>query len=173
MDDTHPAETQVTSVERLDLQRYLGRWFEIGRLPLRFEDLHARNITAQYSLRDDGTVRVDNRCLDDNGKPSQAIGRAVPDDGHEGRLRVSFLPPSLRWIPFARANYWVLKIDDDYRYALVGTPDHKYLWLLSRTATVPPEIEAEYLEAAREQGFDLSEWIRPEQSGETVDDSDL
>lgn len=156
------------SVEDLDLERYLGLWFEIGRLPLRFEDDGARDVTAHYSLNDDGSVRVDNRCIDAEGEPTQALGQAEPDPEHAGRLRVSFLPEALRWIPFTRADYWVLRIDAGYRHALVGTPDLKHLWLLARDPRIDAAVEDEYLTAAREQGYDLGEWIRPAQSGGRV-----
>lgn len=161
------------SVEDLELERYLGLWYEIGRLPLRFEDEGARDVTAHYSLNDDGSVRVDNRCIDADGEPVQALGQAEPDADHVGRLRVSFLPEALRWIPFTRADYWVLKIDPEYQYALVGTPDRKYLWLLAREPEVEAAVEDEYLSAARAQGYELGDWIRPEQSGERVTDAQL
>lgn len=160
----------VTSVPDLDLERYAGLWYEIGRLPLKFEDEGARDVTAEYSLQDDGTVRVDNRCIDEEGEPTQALGEAMPDGDHPGRLRVTFLPTALRWIPFTQADYWVLAIDDEYRHALVGTPDHKNLWLLSRTPHVAPGVEGDYLAEATRQGFDLAEWIRPVQSGARVTD---
>lgn len=163
----------VTSVPELNLERYLGLWYEIGRLPLKFEDDDARDITAEYSLQDDGKVRVDNRCIDEAGEPTQALGEAVPDDEHAGRLRVTFLPAALRWIPFTQADYWVLKIDADYRYALVGTPDHKNLWLLARNPHIGAEVVEEYLTEARRQGFDLAAWIRPEQSGSRVTDDQI
>lgn len=164
---------EVVSVSQLDLERYLGLWFEIGRLPLKFEDEDARDVTAEYSLQDDGHVQVDNRCLNEQGEPTQALGRAVPDADHPGRLRVSFLPAALRWIPFTEADYWVLKIDPDYRHALVGTPAHKHLWLLAREAGISAETEAEFLAEARRQGFALDQWIRPEQSGVRVTDDQL
>lgn len=162
------AERDVQSVAKLDLERYLGLWFEVGRLPLQFEADGARDVTAEYTLNDGGTVIVDNRCLDEQGQPVQALGEAVPDDEHPGRLRVTFLPEGLRWIPFTKADYWVLKVDEEYRWALVGTPDRKHLWLLSREPRVPDAVEREYLDEARSQGFDLGEWIRPEQSGSVV-----
>lgn len=162
----------VQSVAAFDLQRYLGLWFEIGRLPLRFEDDGARDITAHYSLGGDGTVRVDNRCLDETGEPTQALGEAVPQE-QPGRLRVSFLPEALRWIPFTRADYWVLKVDEQYRHALVGTPDHKHLWLLCRDPEIDPAVESAYFEEAERQGYELAEWIRPDQSGDHVTDEDL
>jgi len=163
----------VTSVPEFDLGRYLGLWYEIGRLPLKYEDEDARDITAEYSLEDDGKVRVDNRCIDEEGEPAQAIGEAIPDEEHAGRLRVTFLPAALRWIPFTQADYWLLKIDDDYQHALVGTPNHKNLWLLARTPHIAPEVEDEHLAEAVRQGFDLAQWIRPEQSGSPVTDDQL
>jgi apolipoprotein D and lipocalin family protein len=159
---------EVHSVPALELHRYLGLWFEIGRLPLRFEEDDARDVTAEYSLNEDGTVRVDNRCLDADGRPVQAIGHGLPDADHPGRLEVTFLPEALRWIPFTKADYWVLRVDEEYRHALVGTPDRKHLWLLARDARIPDAVEQSYLASARDQGFDLASWVRPEQSGQVV-----
>ena len=115
-------------------------------------------------------MRVDNRCLDKDGKPSQAIGRATPVDGIPGRLQVSFVPGLLRWIPFTKGDYWVLKIDDAYTVVLVGTPDRKNLWLLAREPSVDADTEAAYLAEATRQGFDLEKWITPQQSGRRVTD---
>jgi apolipoprotein D and lipocalin family protein len=159
---------EVRSVETLDLQRYLGLWFEIGRLPMRFEDDDAVDVTAEYSLNEDGGVRVDNRCLDAERQPARALGQADPDPEHAGRLRVSFLPAGLRWIPFTRADYWVLRIDEHYRHALVGTPDREYLWLLAREPRIDPAVEREYLAEAERQGYELEAWIRTPQSGARV-----
>ncbi|MFK4850882.1 lipocalin family protein [Microbacterium sp. ZW T6_19] len=161
-------EKMARSVSALELARYLGLWYEQGRLPLRFEDDEARDVTAEYSLADDGTVTVDNRCLDKNGEPERALGQAIPDPDHPGRLRVSFLPEKLRWLPFTRADYWVLRVDEDYEHALVGTPDHRYLWLLSRQTQVDDAVAEGFLQTARDQGFDLTGWITTPQSGAVV-----
>ncbi len=163
----------VTSVGSLDLDRYSGLWYEIGRLPLRWEAADAADITANYTIEDDGSVRVDNRCIDKGGAPSQAIGRATPVKGKPGQLQVSFLPEFLRWVPFTKGDYWVLKIDDAYTVALVGTPDHKNLWLLAREPRIDPATAAAYLSEATRQGFDLGQWITPTQSGGRVTDEQL
>lgn len=162
-------EREPHSVEQLDMQRYLGLWYELGRLPLRFEDDSATDVTAEYSLNDDGTVQVDNRCFDEDGEPTQALGQGIPDEQHAGRLEVTFLPEGLRWIPFTKADYWVLKVDEGYRYALVGTPDHRHLWLLGREPRIDRATRDEYLAEARSQGYDLETWIEPEQSGRRVE----
>lgn len=163
--------TDVTAVPHLDLNKYLGRWYEICRLPLRWEDETATDITATYSLNEDGSVRVDNRCFDEDGQPSQAVGEAVPVDNANSRLKVTFLPEFVRWIPFTKGDYWVLKIDAAYYTALVGTPDRKYLWILSREPQLAEVTKAEYLDEARRQGFDLSDLITPQHTGREVTDA--
>jgi apolipoprotein D and lipocalin family protein len=161
----------VHAVPKVDLARYLGRWYEIRRLPLRQEDRDATDITATYSLTEDGAVRVDNRCIDGSGKPVRAVGEAVPADDTNARLKVTFLPEFLRWAPFTKGDYWILKLDPAYRIALVGTPDHQHLWLLARDRELPPADVEEYLGEARRQGFELSGLIAPRQTGRDVTDA--
>lgn len=163
----------VTTVPRVDVDRYLGTWFEICRLPMKWEDETARDITATYSLNENGSIRVDNRCIDAEGKPTQAIGEGVPVDDSNARLTVSFLPEFLRWIPFTRGDYWVLKLDDDYQVSLVGDPARKFLWLLARDPQLSEPVKHEYLSYARAIGYDLSALITPHQSGEKVSTSAL
>lgn len=163
-------EREVRSVEHLDLDKYLGLWYEIVRLPLKWEDTHATNITARYSRKENGKIRVDNRSFDNEGHPGQAIAEATPVDGEPGQLKVNFAPKYIRWIPFTSGDYWVLKIDDDYRVALVGTPDHENLWVLARDPHLPEETLDEYLAEARAQGFELDKLIRPVHDGRVVTD---
>jgi len=160
----------VATVPRVDLTRYAGRWYEICRLPLRWEDETATDITANYSLNANGTVRVDNRCFDARGKPSQAVGEARPVDGTNTLLKVSFLPKLLRWIPYTSGDYWVLMLDPDYRAALVGSPDHKYLWVLSREPWLHQVTLDQYLAEARRQGFSLTNLITVRHTGRTITD---
>lgn len=163
--------TDVTAIPSLDLSHYLGRWYEICRLPLKYEDEAATNITATYSLNEDGTVHVDNRCFDEDGKPVQALGQATPVDDANSRLKVTFLPEFIRWIPFTSGDYWVLKIDPDYRVSLVGTPDRKNLWLLARGPDLAEATREEYLAEARRQGFELSALVTPRHTGREVTDA--
>jgi apolipoprotein D and lipocalin family protein len=165
MSDT---QNDVATVNSLDLDRYLGTWFEICRLPLKWEDADASDVTATYSLGDDGKIGVENRCIGADGKPDRAIGVAVPQDATHARLKVSFLPQYLRWIPFTEGDYWVLAVAPDYSVALVGTPDRKHLWLLARTAALPADVVDNYLAVARSQGFELDRLITPRQSGQKV-----
>ena len=75
-------------------------------------------------------------------------------------MKVSFLPKGLRWVPFSKGDYWVLRVDEDYQVALVGGPSHRYLWLLSRTPDVDEAVIEDYLNTAKAQGYDLSKLIR-------------
>lgn len=165
--------TDPTTVSAVDLARYAGLWYEIGRLPLRWEPADASDVTAEYTVNDDDTVTVDNRCLDDENEPTQSLGRARVADDDTAKLRVSFLPEFLRWIPFTEGDYWILKLDDAYRTALVGSPDRKYLWLLHRKPHLDDDAQDAYLSHAREQGYDLAAWIATPQSGGRVTDEDL
>lgn len=163
----------IQTVATVDLDRYQGTWFEIFRLPLKWEDETASDITATYSLNADGSIRVDNRCIDEDGKPSQAIGRAVAVDESNARLTVSFLPQWLRWLPYTKGDYWVFRLDPGYRIALVGSPDRRYLWLLAREPHLSVAEQQPYLDWAHNAGFDLARLIRPIQTGNRVSDEAL
>ncbi|MBB4594135.1 apolipoprotein D and lipocalin family protein [Xanthomonas arboricola] len=158
----HP---DLTTVPSLDLNRYLGTWYEIARLPIRFEDADCTDVSAHYSLQDDGSVRVQNRCLTAAGELEEAVGEARAIDDTHGRLEVTFLPEGLRWIPFTKGDYWVMRIDPEYTAALVGSPDRKYLWLLARLPQLDENIAQAYLAQAREQGFDLARLIHTPHTG--------
>jgi len=160
---------EPTTVPSLDLQRYLGTWYEVARLPMRHEPADYTDISATYSLQADGKLRVQNRALDGQGERQESVGEAtvVPGSGN-AKLEVTFLPEALRWIPFTKGDYWVLRIDDEYRTALVGGPDRKYLWLLARS----PELDAatcdDFLATARTQGYDLTGLIHARHSGRPI-----
>ncbi|MGY1530170.1 lipocalin family protein [Luteimonas sp. A649] len=160
------AHDAPATVPAVDLQRYLGTWYEIARLPMRYEPEDYRNITATYTLQDDGKVRVANRAIDGKGEPQESIGEATPVDGsQDSKLEVSFLPQGLRWIPFTKGDYWILRLDPDYRIALVGSPDRKYLWLLAREPRLDASTREDYLATARAQGFELDDLIDTPQGG--------
>ena len=154
----------VTALPALDLQRYLGTWYEIARLPMKHEPENATDVTAHYSLDEEGRVRVRNRCRVD-GQVEESVGQATPVDEGHSRLEVSFLPEGLRWIPFTKGDYWVLKLDTGYRVALVGTPDHQFLWLLAREPRLDPLVRKAFLDEALRQGFDLGALIDTPHTG--------
>ena len=152
------------TISHLDLTRYLGRWFEIARLPMRHEPANATDITATYSLDEQGAIRVQNRMRLD-GEVEESIGQARPVDESNSKLEVTFLPAGLRWIPFTKGDYWVLKLDDAYSVSLVGSPDRKYLWLLARHPHLDEATRNHYLACAQGQGYDLAGLIHTPHTG--------
>lgn len=139
-----------TTVKELDLNRYMGTWYEIARFPHSFEkDLVG--VTATYSLRDDGKISVVNEgykyTLD--GEQSKAVGKAkIPDKTEPGRLKVSFFC-------FFYGDYYVLELDPDYQYVMLGSSSDKYFWILSRTPQMAPDVYEMLLEKARKRGYNL------------------
>ena len=133
-------------VEDLDLQRYVGKWYEIARIPNRFQKKCDANTTAEYTLLEDGRIEVLNRCRKENGEYMDAKGVAKLAAGdNPARLEVSFVKVfgrSLFW-----GDYWVIGLGEDYDYAIVGHPDRKYGWILSRT----PQLDDETLQSIHEQ----------------------
>ena len=150
-----------TSVPALDLQRYSGQWHEIAHLPMFFQRKCVANITATYTPRADGTVGVRNACDEKDGTRSVSEGTARPVAGHPGRLAVRFAPRWLAWAPMVWADYWVVDLDPEYRWAVVGGPDRQYLWILSRSATMPrAEYEAIRARAAQ-RGYPVDKLVLP------------
>ncbi len=153
-------------VAPVDLKRYVGTWHEQARLPNRYEKPCVGSVTAEYRLQDDGTVEVRNRCLQEDGTLDEAVGVARPvetgDTPGAGRLKVSFAPEWLSWVPMVWGDYWILKLDRDYQVALVGTPDRKNLWVLSRAPQLDEATLKAELEYARTLGFDVDSVVRSE-----------
>ncbi|HWQ52321.1 MAG TPA: lipocalin family protein [Bryobacteraceae bacterium] len=150
----------VEVVPSVDLNRYQGTWYEIARFPNRFQRKCQGDTTATYTLRPDGKVTVVNRCREESGSFNTATGtaRLASKDGPNAKLKVTFF-----W-PFS-GDYWIIGLDPGYRWALVGDPARKYLWILSRE---PRMDDAEYqrvVDLARGQGFDVSRLLRTKQGG--------
>ena len=146
-----------STVEEFDLSRYLGKWYEIARFDHSFER-GMQNVTAEYSLRDDGKVSVFNSGWKGE-KFKLAEGKAkYPDPKNDpGHLRVSFFL-------FFYSDYNVMLLDNDYSVALVGSRSPNYLWILSRTPEVDQEVLDVLLEEAQNRGYDVSKLIWVDQS---------
>lgn len=153
------AAQPVTSVEQLDLSRYAGHWHEIARLPVSYQRRCASDITAHYTLRSDGTIGVRNACRTKDGETAAVDGVARQVEGHPARLQVRFAPDWLGWLPLVWADYWVLALDPDYQWSLVGEPDRKYLWILARSPSMDAALFASLKQRAEEMGYDLSDLV--------------
>ncbi len=152
----------LSTVEAVDLERYLGKWYEIARLDAWFEK-NCVNATAEYTL-DKDVIQVVNSCHihSPSGELKRATGRAtVVPDSNNAKLKVSFLPGFLSFLdPLFSGDYWILKLDADYKVVLVGDPSKKYLWILARNKTLDSKTYDEYVHYAKELGFETSKLIK-------------
>lgn len=153
--------------DNVDLGRYAGTWYEQARLPNRFQESCAGDVQAEYSLLPDSTLRVINQCRTAEGKTklAEGIGRLADDgtDANPARLEVRFAPGWLSWLPPVWGDYWIIRLDADERYSLVGTPDRKYLWVLSRDKDADATKIDVLLDYARTLGFSVDEVVRTPQ----------
>jgi apolipoprotein D and lipocalin family protein len=141
----------LQTVPYVDLNRYAGKWYEIASFPQRFQK-GCNCTTAEYTMTDKGYVIVENRCNKDSvhGKQSYIKGKVfVKKNSGNAKLKVQFF-----W-PF-KGKYWIIDLADDYSYAVVGHPNRKYLWILSRTPTMNDATYQQIISRLKEKGFDTS-----------------
>lgn len=158
------AQPELEVVEHVDLERYLGTWYEIASYPAWFQK-NCTAVTAEYSLRDDGLIRVINSCRKGSleGTLKQSTGRAkVVDQTTNAKLKVSFFGPF--W-----GDYWIVDLDPEYRWAVVGVPNRKYLWILSRTSTIDEELYREIVGRLPAIGYNPDRLSRTLQPGAQAD----
>lgn len=150
---------ELRTVPSVDLERYLGTWFEIASYPAWFQK-NCTAVTAEYRRRNDGLIEVVNSCRKKtlDGKFKQSTGRAkIVDTESNAKLKVSFFGPF--WGP-----YWIIDLDDNYQWAVVGVPSRKYLWILSRTPQMDEDVYTGILERLIDQGYDpnrLNKTLQP------------
>ena len=145
------SKNDLETVTKVELDKYLGKWYEIAHLPAGFQN-GCNQTTATYTLRDNGNISVLNECTK-NGKHKKAKGTAKIVDKQTGaKLRVTFF-----W-PFY-GDYWIIKLGEKYDFAVVGTPNRKYLWILSRTPKMDQKLYTEITEFARSKGFNTDNLI--------------
>lgn len=154
----NPARPPLTLTDRLDLNRYQGRWYEIARLPNRFQRQCVSDVSAEYRLRPDGLVDVTNRCraADGSWRQSQGVARQDPGDQRKAALQVRFAPAWLSFLPQVWGDYRVMALSPDHDHALVGSENRRYLWVLAREPGLAQEALQSLLEQAADQGFDVN-----------------
>ena len=161
------ANVPLPTQDWVEPARYVGRWYEIARLPNRFQEQCAGDVAATYSLRDDGRITVANKCRTKDGGVDRAegIARRADPQGPASRLKVRFAPAWLSFLPWVWGDYWILELDREYRFALVGEPSRKYLWILSRNPVMDPAAYDGLVARAAALGFDASRLVRTPQAG--------
>ena len=150
------AAAPVTSVPELELSRYAGHWYEIAHLPVSFQRQCAADVTVSYALRADGRIEVRNACLTRDGRRAEADGVARTVEGHPGRFQVRFVPGWLSWLPLVWADYWVIALDPEYQWVVVGDPDREYLWILAREPAMDADLFERLKARAEAMGYDLA-----------------
>jgi apolipoprotein D and lipocalin family protein len=157
----HDAKAQtgtgrVKPVQNFDVDRYMGRWYELGRFPNRFQKKCTGDVVVFYARRPDGRLDVRNTCATAAGTiEAVGVGRRVDASGPASVLEVRFAPAWLSFLP-VWGDYWIIDLAEDYSTAVVGTPSRDYLWILSRTPHVDEPTWLRLIEAARGQGYDVS-----------------
>lgn len=145
----------LATVDHVDIERYQGKWYEIARLPNSFQE-DCFCTTAEYKIIDESTLSVVNACSEDsiNGELDEATGKAfVVEGSNNAKLKVQFF-----W-PF-KGDYWIIELDEqDYQYAVVGTPSRKYLWILSRTPHISDSLYNDLKSRISKKGFDTTKLI--------------
>lgn len=157
------AQPPLETVPAVDVARYMGRWFEIARYPMWFQRRCAKNAVAEYALRKNGSVRVENRCTAADGRVICARGNArIADERTHAKFKVKFSP----FMP--GADYWIVDLDPGYRWAVVGEPKRRYLWILSRTPALEAQTFDGICERLRAQHYAPENLVRTIQDGAQV-----
>lgn len=142
----------LATVEKVQLDKYLGTWHEIARFEHFFEK-DCKNVSANYSMLNEDTIKVINKCTKiTTNQKKEVTGRAYALDSSNSKLKVSFFRPFY-------GDYWVLDLDEDYQYALIGTPSREYLWILARDTKLDEKTKDELLRKLPSLGFDASKLI--------------
>jgi len=154
------SQEELQVVSKVDLNRYLGKWYEIATIPMRFQ-LGCNCVTAEYSLKENGRVKVVNSCRKDSptGPFKSVTGQAKVVKGtNNAKLKVSFFWPF--W-----GNYWIINLDDkDYQWAVVSDPSRKYLWILSHTPQMDDELYLKLVDYCKSVGLSTDLLVKTDQS---------
>jgi apolipoprotein D and lipocalin family protein len=145
-------QSSPKTVDYVYLNKYVGLWYEIAKIPNRFQSQCVKGTTAKYTLNENGEIDVINSCIDEDNETDDANGLArVVDKKTNAKLEVSFVS-FFGWRPFW-GDYWIIGLDENYQWAIVGTPNRKYGWILSRTPKLEAEILNKIFSILKEQGY--------------------
>ena len=152
----HAEPAPLASIERLDVGRYMGTWYQIAHYPNRFQAKCVGETSATYSLLPGGTVSVLNRCRLADGRMNEALGEARQLGGSDSpRLQVRFAPAWLGFLPFVWGNYWIIDLDPAYDLVAISEPQRDYLWILARQPEVDPARLAALKQRLAGMGFEV------------------
>jgi len=146
------------------LHRYSGGWSEIAKYPNRFQKQCVANTTANYTLKPNGKFEVLNKCrLEDKSVDAAEAEGKIGDKKNNSKLKVRFAPGFVSWLPFVWANYWVIDLDPNYEYAVVGEPKREYLWILSRKPQMDEATYSAIIAKIETMGYDTKRIVKTPQ----------
>lgn len=159
------AEKPVETINYVDLNKYLGKWYEVASIPQSFQKQCVGNTTAEYSLAENHLISVVNSCDTKNGERKIGEGRAkIVDQKTNSKLKVTFVK-FFGWTFAFGGKYWILDVDEDYSNALVGDPTREYAWILSRTPSLSMDVAISSERHFKAQGYDTCKILTSIQSG--------
>lgn len=160
----------LETVSNVDLNRYQGTWFEIAKLPNEFQKQCVGNTTARYTALENGEIDVVNTCTIANGSKDEAIGRArVADKNTNAKLKVTFVKVLGSWLFIGAGNYWVIALDSNYEWAVVGEPTRKYGWILARSSVLEKSVLQNISAELERQEYDPCQFVMtPHQDTRTI-----
>lgn len=154
--------TQLNAVPELDLERYQGKWYQIAFIPNWFQKKCANNANTQYWLNSDGTINVINECVRKDGETEiiEGLAKVNPKYMKNSVLQVRLGNCPLSKLPFVWGDYWVIDLDSDYQYSVVGEPGRQYLWILGREPKMDEVTYTLLLDKIASQGYDIDRIVR-------------
>ena len=162
---TASAQDELPTVDKVDMGRYAGLWFEIARLPNKMQAECAGDVTTSFTRRGMRTYDVETRCRRNDGGEETDMGIARVQDLNTGaKMEIRFLPLALAWLPFAWNDYWIVDLAPDYGYSMVGVPARDALWILARRPDMDPRQLERLVAKAQALGFDTTKLIRTRHS---------
>jgi len=162
-------ENVLQTVSSVDLKQYSGTWYEIARYPNKFQDQCVGNTTATYTIKKENKIEVLNQCVKENGTVDKAKGEArIVDKNTNAKLEVRFAPKFLSFISAVWGDYWIIDLDENYKYAAIGDPKREYFWILSREPELDDSTYQSILRRAEAKGFNPAKVIKTPQKVEIL-----
>jgi len=147
------SDNKVEVVDSVNIEKYCGLWYEIARIPNSFQDKCAGRVTAEYELREDGKLKVINKCVKKDGSINKVKGIAkVTGEKSNAKLKISFV--QLFGINLFWGDYWIIGLDKEYEWAIIGHPKRKYGWILSRESALSDSTMSRIDQILKNQGYD-------------------
>jgi apolipoprotein D and lipocalin family protein len=154
-------QAELITVPTIEVSRYMGKWYEIARLPNRFQNMCESNVSATYAQKPNGLLSVTNVCKKADGSLTSVEGEArqASNSAQNSKLQVRFAPAWLSWLP-VWGDYWIIDLAPDYSYAVIGEPSRDYLWILSRTPKIDSALYEKFLLEIKAKGFDSRKVVK-------------